>query len=149
MCELMRQRSRCTKGPLWTFCAPTGTMYLSPWMQPACTSCLSSWYGHFSPPLTFSHRSLVQTLGIRSYQKHFVIHRDLKMLNVMVDKNGDVKIIDFGLAFMRSVDDPSELRTKFPGTAAFAAPEVLMHEDYDAEVDVWAMGIILYLMGTG
>jgi len=71
------------------------------------------------------------------------------MLNVMVDENGDAKIIDFGLAFMRSVDDLSELREKFPGTAAFAAPEVLMHEDYDAEVDVWAMGIILYLMGTG
>jgi aurora kinase len=69
-----------------------------------------------------------------------VIHRDLKLENVMV-KDGDVKIIDFGWCvhtFRR--------RNTFCGTTEYLSPEMLNGGEYDSRLDVYTLGIMMYEM---
>ena len=69
------------------------------------------------------------------------MHRDLKLENIMLDANGYIKIIDFGLAKIINND---ELAVTQCGTAEYFAPEVLLRQPYDLNVDWWAVGIITY-----
>jgi len=79
--------------------------------------------------------------------QNLVIHRDLKPENILLDKNNNVKIVDFGLSKM--MEFGQFLRTNC-GTPVYSAPEVLSSKKYiGPEVDVWALGCIVYSMVTG
>ena len=68
-----------------------------------------------------------------------VIHRDLKVENIMLDRQGDLKIIDFGLSnTLNSLKSRGGMGTQC-GSPAYAAPELLANKGYDFRVDVWAM----------
>ncbi|KAK9475691.1 kinase-like domain-containing protein [Lipomyces japonicus] len=70
-----------------------------------------------------------------------VVHRDIKDENVILDQDGNIKLIDFGSAAYVK-DAPF---TVFVGTIDYAAPEVLRGQSYDGKKqDVWALGILLY-----
>ncbi|KAF9223139.1 Pkinase-domain-containing protein [Gyrodon lividus] len=76
-----------------------------------------------------------------------VVHRDLKLENVLLDERCRVKLGDFG--FTREYEKGVYMET-FCGTTGYAAPEVLQGKRYlGAEVDVWSMGVILYCLLTG
>lgn len=76
-----------------------------------------------------------------------IAHRDMKIENIIVDHNDNVKILDFGLS--NFYDNKRYLQT-FCGSLYFAAPELLMGRAYSGpEVDVWSLGIILYVMLCG
>jgi len=76
-----------------------------------------------------------------------IVHRDLKIENVLIDKNGEIKLIDFGLSNL--YDTNRHLKT-FCGSLYFAAPELLNAKEYvGPEVDIWSMGIILYVLVCG
>ncbi|GMM52398.1 non-specific serine/threonine protein kinase [Starmerella bacillaris] len=74
-------------------------------------------------------------------------HRDLKLENVLLDENGDVKLGDFG--FARNYIPRSMLETVC-GTESYMAPELILRKKYNPEcADVWSLGVILYAMLYG
>ncbi|KAH8109432.1 Pkinase-domain-containing protein [Phellopilus nigrolimitatus] len=76
-----------------------------------------------------------------------VVHRDLKLENVLLDERCRVKLGDFG--FTREYERGSLLDT-YCGTTGYAAPEMLLAKKYlGQEVDVWSLGIIFYCLLTG
>lgn len=76
-----------------------------------------------------------------------VVHRDLKLENVLLDDHCQVKLSDFG--FTREFERGGLLDT-FCGTTGYASPEMLKGEKYlGQEVDIWSLGVILYALLTG
>jgi serine/threonine protein kinase/Tfp pilus assembly protein PilF len=77
-----------------------------------------------------------------------VVHRDLKPQNTMVDKDGRVYVMDFGIA--RSLETPGMTQTgALMGTPEYMSPEQAKGEKVDARSDLFALGIIFYEMLTG
>jgi len=77
-----------------------------------------------------------------------VVHRDLKPQNIMVDKDGRVYVMDFGIA--RSLETPGMTQTgALMGTPEYMSPEQAKGERVDARSDLFALGIIFYEMLTG
>lgn len=76
------------------------------------------------------------------------VHRDLKLENILLDKNENVKLCDFG--FTREYEGKLSYLQTFCGTVCYSAPEMLKGEKYAGEkVDVWSLGIILFALLTG
>ena len=76
------------------------------------------------------------------------VHRDLKLENILLDKNENVKLCDFG--FTREYEGKANYLQTFCGTVCYSAPEMLKGEKYAGEkVDVWSLGIILFALLTG
>lgn len=83
-----------------------------------------------------------------------IVHRDLKPENLILASSkpgAPLKLVDFGLAIeMKSCDGPQgESRYGISGSPGYVAPEVLKDEMYGKPVDVWACGVILYIMLAG
>ncbi|RLM54426.1 hypothetical protein C2845_PM10G00970 [Panicum miliaceum] len=94
-------------------------------------------------------RRLFQQLvaAVAYCHRSMVVHRDLKMENVLLDSRGDVKIADFGFSELWA---PGRLQTESCGSPQYAAPELLDGRLYvGPEVDVWSCGVILYGMLCG
>ena len=75
-----------------------------------------------------------------------IVRRDLKCQNLLLDKDGCLKIADFG--FVRTCE--SRLLETYCGSFAYAASEIILTKPYDGVMsDVWSMGVILYAMVSG
>uniref|UniRef100_A0A7N6A9Z7 non-specific serine/threonine protein kinase n=1 Tax=Anabas testudineus TaxID=64144 RepID=A0A7N6A9Z7_ANATE len=76
-----------------------------------------------------------------------VVYRDLKLENLMLDKDGHIKITDFGLC-KEGITPEATMKT-FCGTPEYLAPEVLEDNDYGRAVDWWGLGVVMYEMMCG
>jgi len=86
-------------------------------------------------------------LGVKYLHDNKIIHRDLKLGNLFLSDEMDVKIGDLGLA--TRVDYDGERKRTLCGTPNYIAPEVICKKGHSYEVDVWSMGCILYTLLVG
>nr|XP_033813668.1 testis-specific serine/threonine-protein kinase 3-like [Geotrypetes seraphini] len=76
-----------------------------------------------------------------------IAHRDLKCENILMTSENTPKLTDFGFA---TCINRSSLSSTYCGSTAYAAPEILQGQPYDAfKADIWSLGVVLYLMVTG
>lgn len=81
------------------------------------------------------------------HDEKLVAHRDLKAENVLLDRNLNIRLIDFGLSNSFTEEAP-ELTTAC-GSPAYASPEMVRGQPYTKAADVWSSGVLLYAMVTG
>ena len=86
-------------------------------------------------------------LAIEFLHKKNMMYRDLKPENVLIDKDGHIKLTDFGLSKILSKE--KEKTYTICGTPQYLAPEVLTSDGYDDSVDWWSLGCIMYKMLIG
>jgi serine/threonine-protein kinase len=81
---------------------------------------------------------------------HFrgIIHRDIKPANVMISHQGEVKLMDFGIARDETLSDLTETGTGL-GTPSYMSPEQILGDKLDFRSDIFSVGIVLYQMLTG
>ncbi|MCB9513955.1 MAG: serine/threonine protein kinase [Candidatus Latescibacteria bacterium] len=85
-------------------------------------------------------------------QQHLVVHRDLKPSNILVTPEGQVKLLDFGIAKLLAEAEDGEARTRTGValmTPEYAAPEQLRGEPVTTATDVYALGLVLYELLAG
>ena len=86
--------------------------------------------------------------GLSEAHKLGVVHRDLKSNNIMIDKEGNVRIMDFGIA--RSLEAKGITGTGVMiGTPEYISPEQVEGKETDQRTDIYSLGVILYEMVTG
>ncbi len=85
--------------------------------------------------------------GLKEAHAQGIVHRDLKPENVMIDAQGNVKIMDFGIA--RSMEAGTRLTGSMVGTPAYMAPEQVAGKPVDYRTDIYSLGLMLYEMFTG
>ncbi|OBZ90889.1 Protein kinase kin1 [Choanephora cucurbitarum] len=79
--------------------------------------------------------------------RNSIVHRDLKIENILITQSEQLKIIDFGLS---NVYSPTQQLDTFCGSLYFAAPELLRAKHYTGpEVDIWSFGVVLYVLVCG
>ena len=90
-------------------------------------------------------------LGIKHIHSKNIVHRDIKLENILIDLNNRIKICDFGIGVILNSED--ELLYDQCGTPMYMAPEILLSSNKKGykgfPVDVWSAGIALYIMLSG
>ena len=81
--------------------------------------------------------------GIAYLHERKIVHRDLKTSNLLYSNDGVLKICDFGLATKL---DPNEVVKVSAATVEFAAPEIVDHDAVGFYTDMWAAGVLSYVM---
>lgn len=85
--------------------------------------------------------------GLDYIHRNNVVHRDLKLENILLDSDKNVKIIDFGFSAETQKNKPMNI---FCGTPSYMAPELVTRKYYFGHlVDIWALGISLYVLLCG
>jgi serine/threonine-protein kinase len=87
-------------------------------------------------------------LGLGYAHQKGVIHRDIKPANVMVMPDGNIKIVDFGVARLQNQSGHTQVGMVI-GTFHYISPERLMGKPADGRSDLWSAGVILYMLLTG
>jgi len=98
-------------------------------------------------------RNIVEQIarGLRAFHRMEMLHQDLRPNNIMIDKTGTVKIIDFGSTQVAGLmENPSPIaRSDILGTAQYTAPEYFLGEGGSTRSDLFSLGVVTYQMLSG
>jgi NIMA (never in mitosis gene a)-related kinase len=83
-------------------------------------------------------------LAIKHIHDRKIIHRDLKAQNIFLEKNGTIKLGDFGIA--KVLEQTVAQANTQVGTPYYISPEIIKGKKYSFETDIWSLGVILYEM---
>ncbi|KAK5643262.1 hypothetical protein RI129_007107 [Pyrocoelia pectoralis] len=96
------------------------------------------------------------TSAVSYLHKHDIVHRDLKLENILIAKNPEdvndklyIKITDFGLGIVKQGSGYEDMLHDLCGTLVYMAPEIITNRSYSQQCDVWAIGIIMYMLLMG
>lgn len=100
-------------------------------------------------PTRLQTRHIIQqlVLSLEYCHRKGIIHRDIKLDNILIDKNYNVKLIDFGLCAIKETE--FDMMKENLGTVRYTAPELIRGEGYNDSVDIWGIGIVLFMLLTG
>lgn len=87
--------------------------------------------------------------GLRAFHRREMLHQDLRPENVMIDRNGTVKIIDLGSTHVAGVAEAGPVEDAILGTLQYAAPEYFTGDSAGWRSDLFSLGVIAYEMLTG
>ena len=114
---------------------------------------LTQWMTDNPRPDIESVRGIVEQIaaGLRAFHRMEMVHQDLRPENIMIDKTGTVKIIDFGSTKIAGVLEavPTADTGAVLGTVQYTAPEYLLGEGSSPSSDMFSLGVITYQMLTG
>ncbi len=114
---------------------------------------LTQWMIDNPRPALEAVRGVVEQIakGLRAFHRLEMLHQDLRPENIMIDRTGTVKIIDFGSTRVASLTEAAAPGEPDPvlGTAQYAAPEYFLGEGGTTRSDIFSLGVITYQMLTG
>jgi tetratricopeptide (TPR) repeat protein/predicted Ser/Thr protein kinase len=87
--------------------------------------------------------------GLAEAHRLGIVHRDLKPQNVMIDEDGQAKIMDFGLALLAAAGGTGDDHVSRSGTPAYISPEQIRGLPADGRADLYSLGVLIYEMLTG
>eukprot|EP00931_Biecheleriopsis_adriatica_P090978 TRINITY_DN64889_c0_g1_i1.p1 TRINITY_DN64889_c0_g1~~TRINITY_DN64889_c0_g1_i1.p1 ORF type:complete len:342 (-),score=87.07 TRINITY_DN64889_c0_g1_i1:31-1056(-) len=85
--------------------------------------------------------------GLKMLHLSNIVHRDVKLGNILVNSRGVVKVTDFGIS--KNLGDSLNVCETFVGTATHMSPERVLGEDYGFSADIWALGLCVYQLACG
>jgi serine/threonine protein kinase/serine/threonine protein phosphatase PrpC len=114
---------------------------------------LAQWMRDHPRPDVETVRGIVEQLarGLQAFHRQDMLHQDLRPENVLIDRTGTVKIIDFGSVRVAGVEELEMcvLQPHLLGTAQYTAPEYLLGEPGSAASDLFSLGVIAYQLLSG
>jgi serine/threonine protein kinase len=114
---------------------------------------LTQWMIDNPKPTLEVVRGIVEQIakGLLAFHRLEMLHQDLRPANIMIDRTGTVKILDFGSTRVAGITESSTLieQNNLQGTAQYAAPEYFLGEEGTPRSDLFSLGVIAYQMLSG
>jgi serine/threonine protein phosphatase PrpC len=113
---------------------------------------LTQWMIDNPKPSVEMVRGIVEQIakGLQAFHRMEMLHQDLRPDNVIIDRTGTAKIIDFGSTRVSGIDDDSfPIHGGILGTAQYTAPEYFLGDGGSSRSDIFSLGVIAYQMLTG
>jgi len=109
---------------------------------------MSVFFKNKLPSLKDVNKIMLQLVNALKYcHDNNIIHRDIKLENILIDEKLNIKLTDFGLCAIK--EDDMEIFTGQVGTVRYTSPELLTGDGYNESIDVWDIGIVLFMLLTG